>query len=276
MKKLLSVLLAAVMLFSMFSATSFAVQGTDKSVSTVRATENTFSVADFFENLIQSIDDFFAELFGVGKNLPDVSEWTDEEIINYYISAASKSQETAVTKEVMTIDYIDDGKTESIYDSMESILKSTMENNVYETEGITGNYEKLTVDDCESVNAYKKGRYIIVDIVLKNQTDSMKNEDVIVNTISHGIGVIDDKQEFVDALGEDGFTIDITSGDIVIDYKDAMISVRINSDGYIKKGVWSYYMDVTVDNVTLEFSGMEIPMNMDIGLSYKAKVGSIF
>lgn len=274
MKKLLSVLLAIVMIFSLFSVTSFAVQ--DKAVLTARATESTFSIKDFLENLIQSIDDFFAELFGAGKNLPDVSEWTDEEIINYYISAAKKSNEKAVSKEMMTVDYIDDGEEDSFYDSMEPLIKSMMAENVYEFDGITGDYEKITVDDCESVNAYKKGRYIIVDIVLKDQTDSMRNEEDIVNTISHGIGIIDDKQEFLDVLNEDGFTMDISAGDIVLDYHNAMISVRVNSDGYIKKGTWSYDIDVAVDNITLNFNNVDIPMNMNIGLAYKAKVGSIF
>ncbi len=275
MKKLLSILLAIVMAFSMFSVTSFAVQGADKPVSAARATESTFSFTDFMENLIQSIDDFFAELFGAGKNLPDVSEWSDEEIINYYISSAKKSNETAVSKEYITLNYIDDGEEETVYDSMTPLIKRTLGNNVYEVEGITGDFENLTVDDCESVDAYKKGRYIVVDIVLKNQSDSMKNEDVIVNTISHGMTIVD-KQALKDAFAELGVAVDISEGDVVINYTNAKISVRIDSDGYIKKGTWSHNIDIDVENVMVIFDGINMPMDMIVGFTYKTKTGGIF
>lgn len=277
MKKLLSILLAIVMVFSIFSVTSFAVQ--DKSVSTARATESTFSFADFLENLIQSIDDFFADLFGAGKNLPDVSSWTDEEIINYYISAAKKSNETTVSQEFLTFDYIDDGEEESIYDSVFPIIKSSMGNNVYEIDGITGDFEKLTVDACESVEAYKKGRYIVVDIVLKNRSDSAKNEEVAVNTISHGMNVVD-KQALKDAFTELGVTIDISDGDVKFDYTNAKISVRIDSDGYIRKGTWSHNLDISVENIIFVFGGtdmpLDIPMDLVAGFTHKTKTGSIF
>ncbi len=275
MKKLLSILLAIVMAFAMFSVTSFAVQGADKPVSAARATESTFSFTDFMENLIQSIDDFFAELFGAGKNLPDVSEWSDEEIINYYISSAKKSNETAVSKECITLNYIDDGEEETVYDSMTPLIKRTLGNNVYEVEGITGDFENLTVDDCESVDAYKKGRYIVVDIVLKNQSDSMKSEDVIVNTISHGMTIVD-KQALKDAFAELGVAVDISEGDVVINYTDAKISVRINSDGYIQKGIWSHNIDIDVENVMVIFDGINMPMDMIVGFTYKTKTGGIF
>ncbi len=274
MKKLLSVLLAIVMVFSIFSVTSFAVQ--DKSVSTARATESTFSINDFLENLIQSIDDFFAELFGAGKNLPDVSEWSEEQIIDYYVSAAKKTDETAVTKDSFTVDYIDDREENSTFDKITPLYQSMLGDTVYEYSGITGDFEKLTVDDCESVSAYKKGRYIAVDIVLKDQTDSVQNEDVFVNTISHGISIMENEKAIFDVLDEEGFVTDISEGDIILDYTDAAFSVRINSDGYIKKGVWSYYIDIAVENLVMGFNGITIPISMDMGLVYKAKVGSIF
>ncbi len=275
MKKLLSILLTAVLIFSMFSMTSFSAEAADKSVSTARVTETAFSIADFFENLIQSIDDFFAELFGAGKKLPDVSEWTDEEIINYYISAAKKSNETAVSEERVTFDYIDDEDEDSVYESMFPVIQNTINNNVYEFNGITGDFENLTVDDCESVDAYKKGRHIIVDIVLKNQSDNVKNEEVIVNTISHGMSIVD-KQGLKVAFDELGFGVDISEGNVVLNYTNAKISVRIDSDGYIRKGKWSHNMDVDAENVKFIFNGIDIPMNMDTGFTLETKTGYIF
>lgn len=273
MKKLLSVLLAVVMAFSMFSVTSFAVQ--DNSASTARATASSFSITDFLENLIQSFDDFFAELFGAGKNLPDVSGWTDEEIIDYYISAAKKSDETTVSKEFLTFDYIEDGEEDSVYDSLLPLVRRTTGNTVYEFEGITGDFEKLTVNDCESVDAYKKGRYIVVDIVLKNQSDSMNNEEAFVNTVSHGMSIVD-KQALKDAFTELGVTVDVSEGNVLFDYTNAKISVRIDSDGYIRKGTWSHNLDIKLENIIFVFDGFDVTMDMVAGFTHKTKTGSIF
>lgn len=274
MKKLLSILLTAVMLFSMFSVTSFAVQGSDKSVSTARATENTFSATDFFENLIQSIDDFFAELFGADKDLPDVSDWTDEEIIEYYKTAAAKTNDTAVTKEAFTLKFLKMGNSD--YDKiMESVMINSWDDSQSESAGINGNYEKLVAADCSSVEAYKKGRYIVVEISLKDHSDSFK-EDSFQNPISHGLDIIEDKDDVLNALDED-LTVDFSEGDIVLDYTNAKIVARINSDGYIKKGTWTYDMVMIVRNVSVTISNSPVLIeNASGGFTYTGKVGGIF
>lgn len=274
MKKLLSVLLAAVMLFSMFTATSIVTQAKDMTVST--STEAGFftSISDFFERLFQSIDDFFAELFDAGKDLPDVTEWTDEQIIEYYKEAVAKTEATAVTKEILSLNYFDIGN-DSINDSLEVIMKRSMNNSKSEFAGINGDYEKLAAKDCDSVEAYKKGRYIVVELSFIDQSDSFKNEKVFVNTISHGMDVIGDKEAILN-LGED-IKYDLADGDITIDYTNAKILVRINSNGYIKKGTWTYDCSMTFENVEIKFADMVLPMDYaSAGFNYTGKVGGIF
>lgn len=274
MKKLLSILLAAVMIFSMFSATSVVTQAKDNTPSTATLAGFATSITEFFETWFQSIDDFFAELFGAGKNLPDVSEWTDEQIIEYYKEAAARTHDTAVTKESSVLKYAEMGDDD--YSNLfETVLLNSWDNSTYVAEGINGNYEKLEAADCNSIDAYKKGRYIVVELSFNDHSDSFK-EDVFRNPISHGISIVEDKNEVLDAMGED-FTLDLSEGDIVLKYTNAKITVRIDGDGYIRKGTWKYDMALIIENVSLLFDEMEIPMkHSEAGFTQIAKVGSMF
>lgn len=103
----------------------------------------------------------------------------------------------------------------------------------------------------------------------------MNNEEAFVNTVSHGMSIVD-KQALKDAFTELGVTVDVSEGNVLFDYTNAKISVRIDSDGYIRKGTWSHNLDIKLENIIFVFDGLDVTMDMVAGFTHKTKTGSIF
>lgn len=189
MKKLLSILLAAVMLFSMFSATSATALAADSGlpVATEEKAESGFfdTILDFFADIVSS----FFDLFTFEKELPDVSEWTDEEIIYYYKKAARKTKCKKAEREFVENDYSvdiiepEDANADSPYFDifMESYSEGYYgELNSKKVTNVMGDYKRLTVDDCKSIKAYTEGDYTVIELKFKNQYDSISKISMTV------------------------------------------------------------------------------------------------
>ncbi len=265
MKKLLSVLLAIIMVFSVFSVTSFAVQ--DKPVSAARATENTFSISEFFDNLIQSIDDFFAELFGAGKNLSDVSVWSDEDIIEYYKKAARKTKYEKPDKNFALNDYSysnvtvngEESEADNLMDTFPPFIDAM--NNARVKSGVMGDYKNLTVDDCKSVKAYNDGDYTVIEIKFRDQFDSSDDSKDKI-TLSHGMqdfGELSPRLTKIRIMG-----MIMTMPDTTADYSNATAKVKINSRGKVEYGTWSYDVHCVAKNNTGEVPRLSFTMGFDM------------
>lgn len=271
MKKLLSVLLAAVMLFSMFSTVSVVTLAADGNTPVVTEEKTEFGIfdgiLDFFSDIISSILDFFT----FEKELPDVSEWTDEEIIEYYKKAARKTKYKKADREfvekeysvnfIEPKDYSNDSPYFDIF--MDSYSETYYgELNSKQVKNIMGDYKKLTVDDCKSIKTYTEGDYTVIELKFKNQHDSINDEEDVI-TVSHGMldcGKVDPTLEKTMSI----FGMRYTLPYFVSDYSNATAKVRINSRGVVEYGTWYYDVLSVGKNITVTMFGINEKFVCDI------------
>lgn len=182
----------------------------------------------------------------------DPATWTDEEIVTFYRNAAIKSKTKVTSKQTMTLNEMvvndGDGLLGTLVEWATPFLVSALEDSSTEFDGITGGYENLVLSDTTSVKAYKSGEYTVVEMTLKEQTDGIHG-DTFSGTVGHAISVVGDISSVAEALPM--FAIDFENADIKLHYAKPKLKVKINKDGIIEKGTWTYTVDVTVANLNI-------------------------
>lgn len=263
MKKLLSVLLAAVMLFSVFTVTPVTTMAADKSLVVSSEASIFDGIFDFFSDIISSILD----LFTAQKELPDVSEWTDEDIIEYYKKAARKAKYEKPDVNYVANDYSYSNVTvngeeidaDDLADSFPALIDAM--NSARTKSGVMGDYKNLTVDDCKSVKAYTDGDYTVIEIKFRDQLDSTDDSKDNI-TLSHGMqdfGELSPKLTKFRIMG-----MIMTMPDTTAEYSNATAKVKINSRGKVEYGTWSYDVYCVAKNNIGEVPGMSFTMEFDM------------
>ena len=263
MKKLLSILLATVMLFSVLSIAPVTTMAADEAV--IVSSEAGFfdGFFDFFSDIINSILD----LFTPEQELPDVSEWTDEEIIEYYKKAARKTRYEKPDKNFVLNDHsysnvmVNGEKVEAddLMDTFPQFIDSM--NSARVKSGVMGNYKNLTVDDCKSVKAHTDGDYTVIEIKFRDQYDSSDDSKDKI-TLSHGMqdfGELSPQSTKIRIMG-----MIITMPDTTADYSNAIAKVKINSRGKVEYGTWSYDVHCVAKNNTGEVPRLSFTIGFDM------------
>lgn len=204
----------------------------------------------------------------------DPAEWSDEEIIAYYKSAAIKTHGSVKSIQTMTMTKMKvnngDGALGFFVDMAEPIIQKVLEKNSTEIDGITGGFNNLVVSDAKSLKAYKSGEYTVIEMTMKDQTDG-KHGDNVSGTVGHAITVLGDVSVAVAEFPQ--FKIDTDNADITIHYTNPTVKVKINSDGIIEKGTWKYSTDIDIEH--LDISGIMVD-TADAGIDYVIKLGGGF
>lgn len=189
-------------------------------------------------------------------SLPDdPSQWTDEQIIEFYKAAAAKSHPTAKHSQTMSLGSLvlgdGGGAIGFLFDNVAMpAINNALKKNSTDFDGITGGYKDLVVTDAKSVKAYKQGNYTIVEMTMKDQIDG-KHGHNMSGTVGHAITVLGDVSVAVAEFPQ--FKIDTDNADIKIHYNNATVKVRINQNGIIEKGTWEYVSSVDIQNLALNF-----------------------
>ncbi len=187
------------------------------------------------------------------RELPaDPKEWTKEEIVKYYKTAAQKSTgvksiQKMTMKEVLNVKLDNSAWNFAIGLAM-PIIKAALNANSVEFDGITGGYNSLVPSDVKSAKAYKEGNYTIVEMTLVEQKDDAYG-DTFKGTVGHGISVVGNIAVVADNFPD--WTINFQDAFIELHYKNPVIKVRINEKGVIEKGTWSYVVHVTVKDLQI-------------------------
>lgn len=204
----------------------------------------------------------------------DPSEWTKEEIIEFYKAAAAKTHPTAKSTQVYVIDELilndGDGALAFFVKILEPAIASVVEKNALEFDGLTGGFKNLTADDAQSVKAYKSGEYTVIEMTMKPQTDPIR-ADAQSGTVGHAISVLGDISLVLAEFPQ--FDVDVENADIDIHYVNPTVKVKINKDGMIEKGTWKYTCDPEIRN--LDISGIMIK-RADAKIDYIITVGGGF
>lgn len=197
----------------------------------------------------------------------DPSEWTDEEIVEFYKTAAIKSKTAVKSKQTMTLEEMvvndGDGFLGKLVEMITPFLVSALEDNSTEFDGITGGYENLELSDTESVKAYKSGEYIVVEMAMKEQVDDAHG-DLHSGTVGHAISVVGDLAVVEEALPN--FEIRFDDADVKLHYKNPRLKVKINENGIIEKGTWTYKVYVTIAN--LYVGAKRLPLSATVESGY--------
>jgi hypothetical protein len=200
------------------------------------------------------------------ENMPvetDPSKWTDEEIVAFYKAAAIRSKTKVKSVEYKNIDEMvvndGDGLLGTLVEWATPFMVSALEDSQVEFDGITGGYENLELSDAKSVKAYKSGEYTIVEMTMKEQTDGI-HADRYSGTVGHAISVVGDIASVEEALPM--FKIDFENADIKLHYANPKLRVKINKDGIIEKGTWSYDVKINVKNLRVD--AVRIPLGATV------------
>lgn len=257
MKKLLAILTVFAMLFS-FVACNKDTNNTDPTNEAVTDSSETVTDEQSDDITVGSTDESVSATEGttgvtdtteVTVPLTDPSTWTKEQIVEYYKNAAinSKSQKS-VEKKVLSSMVVNDGDgfIGKMVEMITPFLISALEDSQVEFDGITGGYEDLVPEDVQSAKAYKSGNYIVVEMTMKEQVDGAHG-DRYGGTVGHAISVVGDLAVVQEALPN--FEIGLDKADLNLHYRKPVIKVKINKDGVIEKGTWSYVIYITAANL---------------------------
>lgn len=210
----------------------------------------------------------------------DPSKWTTEEIVEFYKQAATKSQKTAKSTQTMTMTEMvvndGDGLIGTLVEWATPIMKAALKKNSVENDGITGGYDRLTASDVKSAKAYKSGEYTVIEMEMKEQTDGIHG-DATSGTVGHAISVVGDISVVQKELPQ--FRIDFENSNLTLRYVNPQVKVKINKDGIIEKGTWSYIVDVDLSNLYIEAVNLPIKVTISSGygsVDYVTKVGGGF
>ena len=201
----------------------------------------------------------------------DPSQWSNEEIIEFYKAAAAKSNPTAKSTQVYVINELilndGDGALAFFVKILEPAIASVVKKNATEFDGITGGFHDLSVNDTKSVKAYKSGEYTVVEMTMKPQTDPIY-ADAQSGSVGHAISVLGDIGRVIEQFPQ--FDVDLSNAKIDIHYVNAFLKVKINKDGIIEKGNWQYTCDPDISNVKI--SGINVK-TADAEIDYIITVG---
>lgn len=276
MKKLTAILLAFALLFALASCNNNQKDNgadaeivTDTNGEAVTDNNGEFVTETITDSATDTTETTAEETTEVPVSVPsdDPSEWTDEEIVEFYKAAAikSKTKVKSQQKMVMTEMVVNDGDgfLGKLVEMITPFLISALEDSSTEFDGITGGYEKLELSDAKSVKAYKSGEYTVVEMTMKEQVDGAHG-DLHSGTVGHAISVVGDLKVVEEALPN--FEIRFDEADIKLHYKNPKLKVKINKDGIIEKGTWTYQVYITVAN--LYVGGRRLPLSATVKSGY--------
>lgn len=276
MKKLTAILLAFALLFALASCNNNQKDNgadaeivTDTNGEAVTDNNGEFVTEIITDSATDTTETTAEETTEVPVSVPseDPSEWTDEEIVEFYKAAAikSKTKVKSQQKMVMTEMVVNDGDgfLGKLVEMITPFLISALEDSSTEFDGITGGYEKLELSDAKSVKAYKSGEYTVVEMTMKEQVDGVHG-DLHSGTVGHAISVVGDLKVVEEALPN--FEIRFDEADIKLHYKNPKLKVKINKDGIIEKGTWTYQVYITVAN--LYVGGRRLPLSATVKSGY--------
>ena len=196
----------------------------------------------------------------------DPSKWSAQEIVEFYKASAVKSQSKVKSVQKMTLKKLSvndgDGALGKSVDFITPFLVSALEKNSTEFGGITGGYKNLEVSDTASVKAYKDDNCTVIEMTLKEQTDGI-HADSQSGTVGHAISVVGDISVVEEELPQ--FDIGFEDADISLKYSNPKLRVKINKDGIIESGVWSYTVCISIENLQIDAKKVPVGATVDKG-----------
>ena len=181
------------------------------------------------------------------------AEWSKEDIVAVYKNSAAKSHKVVESSQVYAMPKLivndGDGALGFFLKMITPVIASVLEKNAMSYEGITGGYTKMVPTDVQSAKAYKDGDYIVIEMVMVEQTDGIYG-DYQGGSVGHAVNVLGNVATAVEQFP--AFNIKFEEADIKIHYTKPTVKVKINKDGVIEKGTWSYDAQIYIRNLKID------------------------
>lgn len=193
----------------------------------------------------------------------DPSSWSVAEIVETYRHAASRTHNSVTSYQDMKLrdnSLNAPGINATLLSFAEGIMAKALSNNSMDIKGITGGHQNLVTSDVQSARAYKSGNNIVIEMIMKEQVDK-GNGQMYSGTVGHAISVVGDIDSVVGQFSALGMTAEIADEDCTLHYKNPRLKVTIDSNGRIINGTWSYYVNITLNNMVISGLGMTVPVN---------------
>ncbi len=190
------------------------------------------------------------------------ADWSKEEIVEFYKAAAGKSTHVTSKKRMVMNELVvndGDGLLGALIEMAMPVLKKALAKNSTEFQGITGGYEKLSPSDIKTAKAYKSGNYTVIEMTMHEQVDGIHGDEKS-GTVGHAISVVGDMAVIEENLPM--FAIDFENSELKIRYANPVLKVKINQNGVIEKGTWSYTVMVNIKNLYIE--NVRLPLKATI------------
>lgn len=199
----------------------------------------------------------------------DPSDWSKEEVVSFYKKACAKSSGAKSTQTmIMRKNSLKAaGGIGTFLGVAEPLIRTVLELNSTEFDGITGGHQKLVASDCKTAKAYKSGNYTVVEMTMVDQTDGIYGK-TYEGTVGHAISVVNGVAEAAEQFP--ALDIRYKEADIKVHYTDAKLKVKINKNGVIEKGTWSYVVtpvvnDLYIENLEVDDAGAIIDYKVTVG-----------
>lgn len=275
MKNITLILLTVILLLSFASCRNGDTQDNKVSQSQATRTQKEHSVSctelkteTTAANVTEGTTLKINEETSVGES--DPSEWSAEKTVEFYKAAASKSQSRTKSVKKMTLNELTvndgDGALGAFIDFCMPFFIAALEKNSTEFDGITGGYESLKASDAKSIKAYKEGNCTVVEMVMKEQTDGAHGEEKS-GTVGHAISVVGDLSVVEAEFPK--LEIGFDDADISLKYSNPKLRVKINKDGIIESGEWSYTVCINIENLRIDVK------NSPVGATVKKGYGEV-
>lgn len=178
------------------------------------------------------------------------ADWSKEQIVYMYKQAATKSHDTAESSQTMSMPVlnVEGGALGFFLSIAKPAINAVLEKQTTTYGGITGGYQKLVASDVDTAKAYKEGNYTVIEMRMVEQTDGLYG-DAQAGTVGHAINVLGNVATAVEQFPQ--FDIKYEEADIKIHYADPVVKVRINENGIIEKGTWSYMSEIDIKHLAI-------------------------
>ena len=293
-KKVIAIVLAVVVLFVAVFGIVFAISSSnDKSSVPTCECEYCSQMFAYYNYLIESgqielknveganpyVDDFMQNDNQQNNNQQDVpqdnnqqgnnavqsadpSSWSVAEVVETYRHAAGRTHNSVTSYQDMKLrdnSLSAPGIPGPLLSFAEGVMAKALANNSMNIKGITGGHQNLVVSDVQNARAYKNGNNIIIEMVMKEQVDK-GNGQMYSGTVGHAISVVGDIDSVVGQFSSLGMSAKIADQDCTLHYKNPRLKVTIDSNGKIINGTWSYYVNITLNNMEITGLGMTVPV----------------
>ena len=292
-KKIIAIILAIIVLFAAIFSGIYVVTLNMRLNKIERESDYYESMFNYYNYLIESgqivleegvtssYDDFMqnnssdgSQDYQVDSNVPnnsqsssssmsdDPSQWTTAQIVETYRHAAARTHNSVTSYQDMKMrdgSLNAPGIPAALLSFAEGVMADALAKNSMNIKGITGGHQNLVTSDVQSARAYKNGSNIVIEMVMKEQIDK-GNGNMYSGTVGHAISVVGDIDNVIGQFSGLGMEATIADNDVTLHYKNPVVKVAINSSGMIINGTWSYYVDITLKNLTIKAMGMTVPV----------------